>query len=84
MTARRLTPLSLMVLALLDEDDMHPYEMLRLMKQRHDDRMLSVTNGTMYHTVARLQRDGLIAEVGVEVQLHRLRSIELAGWRWVF
>ncbi len=71
MTARRLTPLSLMVLALLDEDDMHPYEMLRLMKQRHDDRMLSVTNGTMYHTVARLQRDGLIAEVGVDREGNR-------------
>ena len=23
-------------------------------------------------------------EVGVEVQLHRLKSIEVDGWRWVF
>ena len=43
----RLTPLGVMVLALLREDDMHPYEMIRLMRQRHDDRIVSLTNGTM-------------------------------------
>ena len=42
-----LTPLGVMVLALLREDDMHPYEMIRLMRHRHDDRIVSVTNGTM-------------------------------------
>lgn len=62
----RLTPLGVMVLALLREDDMHPYEMIRLMRHRRDDRILSVTNGTMYHTVARLEKSGLIAEVGVD------------------
>ncbi len=62
----RLTPLGLMVLALLREDDMHPYEMIRLMRQRHDDRIVAITNGTMYHTVARLERAGLLAEVGVD------------------
>jgi DNA-binding PadR family transcriptional regulator len=55
-----------MVLALLREDDMHPYEMIRLMRHRHDDRIVSVTNGTMYHTVARLEKQGLLAEVGVD------------------
>lgn len=62
----RLTPLGLMILALLREDDMHPYEMIRLMRQRRDDRIVAVTNGTMYHTVARLERCGLLAEVGVD------------------
>ncbi len=62
----RLTPLGVMVLALLREDDMHPYEMIRLMRQRHDDRIVSLTNGTMYHTVARLEKCGLLAEVGVD------------------
>lgn len=62
----RLTPLGLIVLALLREDDMHPYEMIRLMRQRHDDRIVTVTPGTMYHTVARLERGGLLAEVGVD------------------
>jgi DNA-binding HxlR family transcriptional regulator len=64
--AARLTPLGVMVLALLREGDMHPYEMIRLMRHRHDDRIVSVTNGTMYHTVARLERQGLIAEVGID------------------
>ncbi|MBF4562442.1 PadR family transcriptional regulator [Microbacterium sp. VKM Ac-2870] len=62
----RLTPLGVMVLALLREDDMHPYEMIRLMRHRHDDRILSVTNGTMYHTVARLEKSGLVADIGVD------------------
>ncbi|MET0813161.1 MAG: PadR family transcriptional regulator [Microbacterium sp.] len=61
----RLTPLGLMVLALLAEGDMHPYEMIRLLRVRRDDRMVSITNGTMYHTVGRLERAGLLAEVGV-------------------
>ncbi|GAA5034389.1 PadR family transcriptional regulator [Microbacterium fluvii] len=62
----RLTPLGLMLLALLREDDMHPYEMMRLMRQRHDDRLVTITNGTVYHTVARLLRQGMLAEVGVD------------------
>ncbi|MGF3057523.1 PadR family transcriptional regulator [Microbacterium sp. YY-01] len=61
-----LTPLSVMVLALLREGDMHPYEMMRLLRLRRDDRIVRITNGTFYHTVARLQRQGLIAEVGVD------------------
>ncbi|GAA1658684.1 PadR family transcriptional regulator [Microbacterium flavum] len=62
----RLTPLGVMVLALLREDDMHPYEMIRLMRQRHDDRIVTLTSGTIYHTVARLERLGLLDEVGVD------------------
>ncbi|EGD54817.1 PadR family transcriptional regulator [Gordonia neofelifaecis] len=62
----RLTPLGVMVLALLREGDMHPYEMVRLLKTRRDDRMVSVTNGTLYHTVDRLNQHELVAEVGVD------------------
>ncbi|WP_217178679.1 PadR family transcriptional regulator [Streptomyces sp. AC495_CC817] len=62
----RLTPMGVMVLALLREGDMHPYEMARLMRARRDDRLLPVTNGTLYHTVARLQRAGLLDEVGID------------------
>lgn len=62
----RLTPLGLMVLALLGEGDMHPYEMIRLMRMRRDDRLVPITNGTVYHTVARLERAGLVAEIGVD------------------
>lgn len=62
----RLTPMAVMVLALLREGDMHPYEMVRLMRARRDERLLTVTNGTLYHTVGRLQRAGLVEEVGIE------------------
>ena len=62
----RLTPLGVMVLALVREGDMHPYEMMRLLRQRHDDRLVPVTNGTLYHTVRRLEKAGLLSEVGVD------------------
>ena len=62
----RLTPLGVMVLALLGEGDMHPYEMIRLMRFRRDDRLVAITNGTMYHTVGRLEKAGLVTEVGVD------------------
>ncbi|WP_067202251.1 PadR family transcriptional regulator [Microbacterium sp. XT11] len=66
-----LTPLGVMVLALLREGDMHPYEMARLLRQRRDDRIITVTNGTLYHTVARLNSQGLIEEVGVDREGNR-------------
>ena len=62
----KLIPLGVMVLALLREGDMHPYEMIRLMRQRSDDRMLTITNGTLYHTVGRLERAGLLDEVRID------------------
>ena len=62
----RLTPLGLMLLALLHEDDMHAYEMVRLLRDRKSDRLVALTHGTIYHTVARLERQGLIAQVGID------------------
>ena len=67
----RLTPLGVMVLALLGEGDMHPYEMIRLMRFRRDDRLVAITNGTMYHTVGRLEKAQLLAEVGVDREGNR-------------
>jgi len=54
------------VLALLREGDMHPYEMMRLLRQRREDRLVPITNGTLYHTVGRLERDELIAQLGID------------------
>ena len=67
----RLTPLGVMVLALLREGDMHPYEILRLMRQRHHDRLVTITNGTLYHTVGRLEKAELLGEVGVDREGNR-------------
>lgn len=66
-----LTPLAAMVVALLHEGDLHPYEMMRLLRHRRDDRMVRITNGTFYHTVSRLERDGHIAEIGVDREGNR-------------
>lgn len=62
----KLTPLGVTVLALLREGDMHPYEMLRLLLARRRDRIIPVTKGALYHTVARLERQGFIAATGVD------------------
>jgi len=61
-----LTPLGVMVLALLREGDMHPYEMARLLRARRDDRIIPISHGTLYHTVSRLHGQGLLEEVGVD------------------
>lgn len=63
--AARLTPLGVVVLALLREGEMHPYEMLRILRQRRKDRVVAIANGTFYHTVARLLAAGLLTDVGV-------------------
>lgn len=67
----RLTPLGLMLLALLHEDDMHAYEMVRLLRGRKADRLVALTHGTIYHTVARLERQGLIEEIGTDREGNR-------------
>ncbi|QIM15737.1 PadR family transcriptional regulator [Leucobacter insecticola] len=67
----KLTPLGIMLLALLYEGDMHPYEMLRLLEYRHRDRLVSVTKGSVYHTVSRLEEQQLIAEACVDREGNR-------------
>lgn len=71
LNAVKLTPLGIMLLALLYEDDMHPYEMLRLLEQRHRDRLVPVTKGALYHTVARLEAQQYIAEACVDREGNR-------------
>jgi DNA-binding PadR family transcriptional regulator len=48
------------VLALLREAPMHPYQMRRLLKERHKDEVLALKRGSLYHAIARLERAGLI------------------------
>ena len=61
-----LSPLALSALALLAEAPMHPYEMFQLAVQRRDQRLVKIKPGTLYHAVARLEKDGLIRVRGVE------------------
>lgn len=51
---------ALTVLCLLRERPMHPYQLQRLIHQRHKDDLLDLRRGSLYHAVAQLQRGGLI------------------------
>lgn len=61
--SRPLTPLALAVLRLLDEEQMHPYEMQQRIREYAIDKVVKVAHGSLYHTVARLADHGLIEPV---------------------
>lgn len=44
---------------------MHPYEMQRVMHQRHTDDLLALKRGSLYHAINQLQRDGLIEPIEI-------------------
>lgn len=50
----------LTVLSLLREAPMHPYEMRRLLRERHKDQILVLKPGSLYHAINRLRRSKLI------------------------
>ncbi|MCG7287239.1 PadR family transcriptional regulator [Cellulomonas sp. ACRRI] len=64
--AGSLTPLAVAVLALLVERPLHPYEMHQVLLHRATDRIVKVRPGSLYHSVDRLHRDGLVRAVGTE------------------
>jgi DNA-binding PadR family transcriptional regulator len=56
------SPLALAVLALLAEQPMHPYRMQQLIKERGMEEVINVRQrASIYQTIERLLRDGLIA-----------------------
>lgn len=55
------SPIALAILAMLYEAPMHPYRMQRLIKERGKDEVINVTQrASLYQTIQRLGRDGLI------------------------
>ena len=66
MPAPRLSPTATLVLAVLREQPMHPYEMLVRLRKRRDDRLVRLNPGAVYHAVDRLERDGLVERAGVD------------------
>lgn len=54
----------LTVLCFLREGPMHPYELQRLVHERHTDDLLVLKRGSLYHAINRLNRHGLIEAVG--------------------
>lgn len=63
---KQLTALAVAALGLLAERPMHPYEMYQVLMQRHEDRLVKIRPGTLYHTVGRLAVAGLVQVVGTE------------------
>ncbi len=61
-----ITLLAVAILALLDERDMHPYEMLQTLRERREDRLVKVRPGSLYHCVERLARRGYAQPCGTE------------------
>src|SRR5690349_6766524 len=59
---RKLSPLSVAVLALLRESPMHPYQMQVLIKQRAKDDVINVRQpARLYKAIERLLADGLVS-----------------------
>ena len=56
----------LMVLVLLAEAPMHPYEMQRLMQWRGKDQVVRVQRGSLYPAVERLVKAGLVTPMETE------------------
>ncbi|MGC5247982.1 helix-turn-helix transcriptional regulator [Gordonia sp. DT219] len=55
-----LAPLAVLILGLVAERPMHPYEMAQTAMERREDRLVKFRPGTLYHTVDRLAGNGLI------------------------
>jgi DNA-binding PadR family transcriptional regulator len=56
------SPIALAALAMLYEAPMHPYRMQRLIKERGKDEVINVAQrASLYQTIDRLEREGLIA-----------------------
>jgi DNA-binding PadR family transcriptional regulator len=51
------------ILALLREKPMHPYQMQSLLHERHQDEILILKRGSLYHAISRLLRASLIEVV---------------------
>jgi DNA-binding PadR family transcriptional regulator len=66
------SPIALAILAMLIEAPMHPYRMQRLIKERGKDEVINVAQrASLYQTIQRLEREGLIAGQGVTREAKR-------------
>jgi DNA-binding PadR family transcriptional regulator len=66
MARKEISAAALLLLGLLHERPMHPYQVHQTLKQRGDDRLASITPGSVYHAMDRLDADGLVEAVGTD------------------
>lgn len=57
------SPWALAILSLLFERDMHPYEIRRLVRERGKGEFVDLRPGSLYRTIERLERAGLVEPV---------------------
>jgi DNA-binding PadR family transcriptional regulator len=84
-----LTPLAVSVLGLLQERPMHPYEMYQLLLERHEDELVKIRPGSLYHTVERMAGLGHVRACGTarsgnrpERTTYEITSTGRAALRW--
>ncbi|KIL41909.1 PadR family transcriptional regulator [Gordoniibacillus kamchatkensis] len=63
--------LKLLILGLLMEREMHPYEIRQLVKERRLLDFIKVRDGSLYYAVDQLKKDGCIDVVGVVKESNR-------------
>ena len=61
-----LSAVAVLVLGLLHEQPMHPYQLHQTLVERGDTRIVRVNPGAVYHGVERLERHGLVEVVGTD------------------
>jgi DNA-binding PadR family transcriptional regulator len=81
---------ALAILALLRERPMHPYEMRRLMRERHKEERLLLKSGSLYHGISFLLSQGLITRLTTQrdgkrpertvYQITKAGELELKQW----
>lgn len=72
MSMPKRSPLALAVLVLLYEEPMHVYRMQQLIKRRGEDEVVNVSQpNSLYQTIARLERAGLLAVGSVDRESNR-------------
>jgi DNA-binding PadR family transcriptional regulator len=63
--------LKLIILGLLMERDMHPYEIRHIMKERHMDQQVRLQDGSLYYAVDQLRKEGSLEVVEVVKEANR-------------
>jgi len=66
MAMGELSAVAVLILALLNEHPMHPYQVHQNLVERGDTRLVRVNAGAVYHGIERLEKEGLVEAVGTE------------------
>ena len=66
MAVGELSAVAVLILALLNEQPMHPYQVHQNLVERGDTRLVRVNAGAVYHGIERLEKEGLVEAAGTE------------------